>query len=824
MKGTSADIRSIDWNRAKDNPLSSRIYRVLMNWVRFADASYHDWDIRPRCGHFFSGSYWHGKETSTTLVAYAVLAVCGSYDSEITGIPREDIKEKAIRAIRYLGFTHDTGPQDCVRPSGDIPSCAGTKWGGEDSDASMRYFREMCSGKVIGDFALAAWLLWSELDEETRGLVYTVVSYFANKYTKLEPRNGTYLNTQCEENGWVACGISTAVALFPSHPNHGKWKETLKRYTEASVSVPQAQYTTPRLGTVTFHPDYTAENHRFVHPTYMQLGIILKSKHLLLQSMAGQAPDSFALAHNRELLDRVLAVWSQFDGLTIPVQGQSWWYNSYHNLILVHGILRVFHNSSEAAFLQEQLMIVAEKLQNSNSRGCLLEENGENIIVVPKNHQKASHMEYDSISQMAESYLLHLFGGPGAKPASREEMIRKYKGVYTYPFGSIAVHRTDRSFSGFSWRNHVIAYCLPDQGLWLTTPLFNSYIGNVWMPEDEIVIDEEQQVYDTVKHELTTWVDGFAAMAELQRRRQPDIRQNISFISLPDGRAVYAEMFSGEPGTQLQAIHTGTVGVRNENYRELSTYACGRRTLYWQEGDTVSSKVFKGFLGREANETTHINAASFVNIDHQIGYVLSGSQGVRYYNRHHYRKWRGLEDVLILNCSEGSRIDSKGQGERFAMIVFPNRTLLETRDEAMSASFSFGMDYFIAETGEWMAYANYGERQTVQFTKQITDAGWNIYEGSQTLSNGSSIWHGTLEEYRSGYRPAVLKLECASLIHLDMEVCLSGDRCSIDNRSNQEVKIVWTILKTGENGSFYIDANNRVQGVYNQKGNFFDLH
>lgn len=809
-------VEQICWEQAEHNHLTSRIYQMMMKWARYANSTYKNWSVRPRSGHFFSGAYWNGKETSSALAAFAVVSTCGVYDSKITGISREDMKERAIRALRYMCFTHDTGPQDCVRPDGDIPQCRGKKWGGEDSDTRPAYFREMCSGKAIGDFALAAWLLWGEVDGETQKMVYKVVSHYANKFSNMEPRSGVYLDTQCEENGWVACGIATAVTMFPNDPNHTKWRQALERYTRATVSVPQGQRKNKRIGPVTFHPDYTAENHRFVHPTYMQLGIILKSKHLVLQTMLGQKPDDFALEHNRELLEKVIAVWSQGDGLTIPVQGQSWFYNSHHNLIFVHGVLRLFSKLEESALLQENLLDVAEKLQNSNSQGCFLEENGENIVVVPNAHQTVSHMEYDIISNLVDTYLLHLFGGIGAAPLSRDSLNERYKGVHTYRSGGIVVNRTSRSLSGFSWRNHVMAYCLPESGLWITTPLFNSFVGNVWMPEDEIVLDEEQSIIETVEDTLMTYEDGFAASAKLQRNHQLNLHQHIAFISLPDGRAIYAEQFTGKPGTKLQAIHTGTVGVRNENYKELKKVASGRRTLSWLDEAGVANKDFEGFLHGEENQTLEIPSTPMVNIDEQIGYILLNSKGVCYYNRHHYRKWRGLEDVLILNCSKESTIYSQGQGEHFAMIVLPNRTFKETQDELISTSSVFEKDYVMIETGNWMVYSNYSKQQSVQLTRKITDH-WLLYEGAQSLIAGKSTWYGTLPEKRSGYVQAILKLESSSWFSISVEAFITGDRFVIYNRSEQDVSMNCTNLTTGTERSVCIHGGSRFEEVLDRR-------
>ncbi len=50
-------------------------------------------------------------------MAFAAMSVSDEFDETRAGITRQRAAEMAIMGIRYLCFTHDAGPEDCVRPS-----------------------------------------------------------------------------------------------------------------------------------------------------------------------------------------------------------------------------------------------------------------------------------------------------------------------------------------------------------------------------------------------------------------------------------------------------------------------------------------------------------------------------------------------------------------------------------------------------------------------------------------------------------------------------------------------------------------------------------
>ena len=103
--------------RSKETPLSKRYLRILENWIHVGLEYYQDWPVRPNCGHFFGGCHWYGSDTVAGALAFSVAATAPGYDEKRGGCSRQKLKGLALKGIRYLCFTHDTGPPDCVRPA-----------------------------------------------------------------------------------------------------------------------------------------------------------------------------------------------------------------------------------------------------------------------------------------------------------------------------------------------------------------------------------------------------------------------------------------------------------------------------------------------------------------------------------------------------------------------------------------------------------------------------------------------------------------------------------------------------------------------------------
>ncbi len=189
----------------------------MSHWLPVARRYFNPWPGRPRCGHFFGGVYWYGQETGMPMEAFAEVASSPEYDAVVTGISADEAREIAFQSLRYLCFTHDTGPADCIRPteSWGRPEPAGTKWG----ERGRGYFPESQCGHTIGALARTAAFLRDSLGDEERALLAAIAADYLERFGAMDPKNGVYADTQMEENAWTTEGLTASLLLLPNHPD-----------------------------------------------------------------------------------------------------------------------------------------------------------------------------------------------------------------------------------------------------------------------------------------------------------------------------------------------------------------------------------------------------------------------------------------------------------------------------------------------------------------------------------------------------------------------------------------------------------------------------
>jgi hypothetical protein len=788
--GESLRIRMIAWHKASENEMSGRIRRILQKWLPYADRQFEDWSWRPACGHFFGGAYWYGLETAYTASVYALLAKHSNYEEKLTGIPREEVKRKAIAAIRYLGFTHDTGPEDCVRAEGRNHFCSLTKWGGR----GQKFFPASQTGVTVASFGLSAWLLWEDLDEETRYLVANVLTSYADRWCEEDPRNGAYHDTQTEENAWTAGGIAAALALFPNHPQHEMWKKGFEAWSLNAITTPIDRIAEPRsINTVTFHPDFTTENHGFAHPGYICAGINLRGIHAVFSLMGDEPIAETVLYNNESLYNKTIKVWAQFDGLAVPVQGQDWWYNRQHERQFTHAFMNVIHKDRDASLLERRALAIIEGIQNSNEQGCLLEENGEQCII--SGYQTAKDMEHTSAKDLVTSCLLHLFGGAGTDVSDSDEMADRLSGVYVYPYGCSVIHRTRDSFSSFSWRNRVMGLTFPAKGCWSITPLPASYTGTVNFEVDSprSLLFNERFVLQTERENIRAYEDGFGVVASFMRG-DGELRQDVAFVSLSDQKTVYIERIQVLKSCKIAEMNTGMIGIRNERYSAMPELAQGRKTLYFPE-QTVS---YEGFYGREPNRMTDFDPTKWVQVDEEIGYVLFGSQGIRYVNQHEYPKWKGVEDILILNRRSEETFNCPSTLAPFVVVSLPNRTKEETNAIANQTHlFTCEKDgVVLLECEGQLVFTNFNASGLTVQTKRESNLKLNrlpLYEGNNRIEENTYFWSGKLDAFTSGFLSSEWTLEMIDARQTGsytLEISALPNRLYLTNRREKIASIV----------------------------------
>ena len=826
------NVAPVRWDLAKENEMSRRVYRILLRWIPFANEQFQEWDGRPNCGHFFGGSFWYQADTAHTSAIFAVLSKFGEYDESVAKVPRETLKQRAIQGIRYMGFTHDTGPADCVRVEGVLPYTAGKKWGGEGDN----FFMASQNGRSIAVMAYAAWILWDDLDTETKLLVQNVIASYADRWSADEPRNGVYFDTQCEENAWTSAGIGAAVAMFPDHPHHEQWKNGFMKWAINVLTTYRDRLSDPsglidmpagnRVRTVTFHPDYTAENHAFVHPSYLCAGTNLRGLYAVMALTGGQTVIPAALYNNEELYERTVKIWAQFDGLCIPVQGQDWWYNRQHERQLTHTILSVLHGNRDAARFARNALESVERIQLSNTRGCLLEERGEQCVINKAHAQYAKDLEHGSANDLMTSYLLYLFGGPGAAPSDEAEMAERLAGVYSYPYGNTIVHRRTDSFASFTWRNNVMAMSVPAKGVWQITPLYASYTGTLQFAESKgrKGLTNEAIIRGVERESILPFHDGFAATVTIARGAR-ELLQHAAFLSLPNGATVYAEKFEALADCAVHEASTGIIGIRNENYPAMPELAPGSRTIYRPEGE----ESFCGFYSEEEpNVVRAYEPPAYVNVDNYIGYVLFGSRGVKYINKHQYPKWKGVEDILVLNEIGDAVFQAGERWAPFVAAAMPNESAAATaarsaRTMLLETVLAVGdaeekAEYAIAlEAENYLVTVNFSSvPERVRASKALSGGAVNLYEGNQKIRGTRYEWSGRLGAFSSAYRGAACSIAFASSGAVAGEPSAPGnepalditvsDSCAIIRNAGSSRTVITVAVPGGRTANIALDA------------------
>ncbi|MCX7804059.1 MAG: hypothetical protein N3A38_02605 [Planctomycetota bacterium] len=364
-----------------ENTMSRRFLRVLEKWIPVGLEYFEDWPDRPDCGHFLGGCHWYGQETAFCSLVFALAASSPEYDEKAGRCSRDELRRIALKGIRYLCFTHDSGPAECVRPKRGLgrPENCGTKWG----ERGKGFFRESQCGTTVLCMAIAVLLLGDMVDDETWAMLAAVHGDYAGRFGEMEPRSGVYSDTQAEENGWTSCGLASAALLLRRHPKAPVWERTARRWMFATATAPQDE----KNGAViedgepvsrlvrssgaatrvfTLLPDYMAENHGIVHPTYTASALFHTAQLACLYGAFGARLPRHAL-FNRERIYGQLKFMTERNGYFHPVQGMDWAYLSPDPGTPSHAAAAVLLGDPDAAALERRALATLETRQEGNA-------------------------------------------------------------------------------------------------------------------------------------------------------------------------------------------------------------------------------------------------------------------------------------------------------------------------------------------------------------------------------------------------------------------------------------------------------------------------
>lgn len=631
-------------------------------------ATFNDWPMRSNCGYFYGGCNWYGEETCAPAFVFALIASSPEYDPLLTGCTRHDLRLMAHKALRYLCFTHDTGPADCVRPAKALgrSDCCGTKWGERDKG----FFMESQCGVTLGQMAITALLLNDLLDDETWSMLDAIYRDYAERFATMEPRSGVYLDTQMEENAWTSLGLASTALILGHHPLAESWLASARRWMFLTVASPQdarnrAQWQGGKsvsdlvFKTFTSLPDYMAENHGMVHPTYTAASMTFLLNLAVLFDIYSLPLPAEAL-FNRDKIYDVLKRLSDRTGLMHPVQGMDWPYLRTSEATLPHTAAALLLHDADAARLELLVLERAEQIMKSNEGRMYHRDVAEKV----NNIQEPLIMWEYQAAHFAYAYTAHRQLGPGPKPTTTHEIEAEQSGVRVFPHSSFIFHRHPHGQTSFSWRNSIMALPLNKDGLYMVAPATNSLLA-------QFVVQDNPESQHLISLAYDEQQDRFA-LNMVMDRCQDSVRQRVLFASLPNGTSLLLERLEARKNISVTYLKQGFLRVINERFLAMPDNCHGQRTLYTKLGE----QVFQGYVSTDPQSDIHWQATNlgWLNIDDRLGIVFMAAGPTSYLNRHYYNPWWAVADDLILSqCLEPESYHAGDRVAELAALIAPDQ-------------------------------------------------------------------------------------------------------------------------------------------------------
>jgi len=664
---------------AEENEMSRRYLRVIERWVPVAMSYYNDWPGRPDCGHFFGGVLWYGQETAMPIMTLALAASSGEFDPA-AGRSAEELRAIALQGLRYLCFTHDTGPEDCIRPekSWGRTEPAGTKWG----ERGRGFFPESQCGRTIAELAITAALIRDLLGDEERRMLANIAADYLDRFGDMEPRAGVYFDTQMEENGWTAEGLTASMLLLPGHPRLPEWQENARLWMFRTATMPRDAHDHAEFAdgkTVsqlcgrrfTMLPDGTAENHGFVHPNYLASGLSLAGRTINLLRLFGQAVPPHLFWHRQDLYD-TMKPWFDGTGSPHPAQGMDWPYTAYPAYCSLHACASVYLGDADAARLERQALEVVERSSAAHGGRMVPQEQADHC----HGQQDPALMRERMTCLLAAAYHVHRLAGAGPTPPDPADFETRAGGVHVYPHGGVVLHRHAQGITSFAWRNRTMVLPSTREGLRLIGPAGGSMLATI---DVQGKAPNTKPVALKIREE-----DDRAAVLRIEDLAEGSVRRQVMFASLPGGKCVIAERLVAREPITVERVRQGYLSIINDGYFAEHDDLRGRRTLYWDGG----RQTFAGYVTDSDGEDVVLDLgdARWVNVDDRFGLVFESTGRAFYHNQHHYEVWHATEDELVLSQTDEAQRVQPGQPiARMVAVWCPGQPHEETAREPLCA-------------------------------------------------------------------------------------------------------------------------------------------
>lgn len=684
----------------EENELSRRYLDIITRWVHVGMATYQDWPVRPNCGHFFGGVHWYGNETSNTIFTLAAAVSSPEFCETRAGHSASDLRQACLRGLRYLLFTHDTGPADCVRPQKGWgrPENAGKKWG----ERGRGFFPESQCGRTVAIIVGTSMLIRDLLGEEELDMLGAVASDYIGRFGEMAPKTGVYENTQTEENAWTALGLIASLLVLPGIENEDKLWHQAKLWLFRTSTVPQdmqnsCEYDGTKVSswcgrTFTTLPDFTAENHGVVHPSYIASAVNLTAFAMDLLTIFGKPIPPQAHWHRLEIYD-LLKRWCDSTGRAHSPQGMDWPYLQYGSTCTLHAAANCYYRDPDAALMERRALAIAERSMAANDGGMVRKEVKEHGHSV----QDPMIMGEIHVDAFALAYLRHRIGGLGVEPASEKSPNERLNGVYHYPSGGIVLHNHPHGITSFSWRNRTTIIPSPSDGAKMIGPSGSSILG----------VYKIKGTGDSCANRsiVVRELPDRASALLVQHLACDTVHRKVLFCSLPDGRGLSYEVAHALADITVESRTLGYLQIINDSFFGDETSG-SKRKIHWSGGE----EEFGGFISDspDLDITRELIGSDWVNVDDRMGFRFVGTGSPVYVNRHYFEVFHAVYDEMVLGRHPENRQFKTGDKiADLAVLWCPEQDHEATKRQQFSI-IKTPPNIFAADLDDWLCACNFG--------------------------------------------------------------------------------------------------------------------
>ncbi len=545
--------------------------------------------------------------TGTAYAAAACLkfAACENPDG---------VKSAVERILREVTRTH---------ASGGGATASGRPWGNHWQSAFW-----------AAQAVTAAWFLWPDLPADLRRAVVNMTVHEADRFLDIPAPYSRYYDTKAEENAWNSQILVLAAEALPSHPHAPRWRERAIEYMVSAFATPADRVSkrlmdgralSAWLAGANVHPDFTLENHGFVHPDYMTTFTLSLDNAIIYRLLGRPLPE--AMLHNAAGIYANLKHFSLPDGSLLYPSGTDWTLYRADMLADVHLKMERLGRDAQAAPLANLALEVLERMQARHPDGNLFAP-GE-FVTYRGHEQHAGWL-------LATAMLTAKLWDPHPSPTRLVALWRSLERTRMLEDARMFVVRGPAGISSFSWGLRVMGLTLPVSADLLVNPLPNSYVG-LSEPFPELTAKpgrlgivsaalEQAIARDTLR--ISTVIAGVdEEAAHVTVRASHGGRAHLfSFTALPSGESVFIDR--------------------------------------WAAGGSPSGGLIS-LLGNPGIET---DGRTWLNADNRLGYAVANGGGIR--------QVRDLRAVHII-------LNARPEGEA-AIVTLPGASAAATRRFAAS--------------------------------------------------------------------------------------------------------------------------------------------